>query len=61
MTDRKPQRDTFMLTEAGRKKLAALGIAITPDDERRAGWQTVEPEPSDILHPERSISAVTES
>lgn len=44
MTDRKPKRDTFTLTESGRKKLAALGVDVTPDDERRAGWQTDKPE-----------------
>jgi hypothetical protein len=43
---------TFTLTDAGRAKLAAAGIEITADDERRAGWTP---------HDERPISAVTET
>lgn len=39
------QRDTFKLAESGRTKLAALGIDITPSDERRAGWEVSAFEP----------------
>jgi len=32
-------KDTFVLNESGRRKLAELGIDITNGDLKRAGWQ----------------------